>query len=260
LFTIKGLIRAGSVAALGVSALLLAAPSAWSQRPDSTNDARDDVNAATKSNQGAAGDGSAEFIDPQHEEALRHARHEAELIKTQGDVRRAHVRVAEARLRQARDELSSLQRQGNKGAGDEDRMKAAQDEIELREAELDLARAEAREPDLIHEVARRRVADLEQFGRQGAMGGGMMGMGHPGMEMEGTMEHPGMMGMFHHPHPMWMMRDTQIETNLKVLRTAVERLEKEVDGLLDGSIKPGSIKDASSSATTAGAKTDGARP
>ena len=65
-----------------------------------------------------------------------------------------------------------------------------------------------------------------------------MGMGHFGM---GMMGHPGM-------GPPWaMMRDVQIENNLNLLRVAVERLEREVDGLLDGSIKPGSVKGTTAS-------------
>jgi len=227
-FIRKGLARACTAGALGVAVVVAAGTVAWSQQEGPTG--RTGSSGATKPGASAPGGGAEmkrwmkeDFGIPEHESALNQEREEIELLEVQLASKKAAIRAAEVRVKYAKD----------------------QGEKEILQAELDAERAELLEPELLLKRARRRVKELEEAGAGGhpmAMGHpGMMGMGHPGMMGMGMMEHPGMgMGM---GHPMmghhWaMMREVQIENNLNLLRVAVERLEAEVDGLLDGSIKP----------------------
>lgn len=234
-FTLKGLARACSIATLGAAAVLWAGSPAWSQQPDPSGrqgalpGARPDG-----PNPGAGRESKSwmkeDFGNSEHETALTGAREEVELLEAQLAAKRAQIRAAEARLKRAKDRAGSQK--------DEEQARLAQGDVEVLRAELDAERAELREPELLLKRARARAKELEQAEATGATAPGHMGMGHFGM---GMMGHP---GMAHH----WAMtRDLQIENNLNLLRVAVERLEREVDGLLDGSIKPGSAKDMTSS-------------
>jgi len=237
-FTHKSLARACSIGTLGVAVVLGAGSMAWSQQE----------NSGRQGSQGGARAGSSagtavpelkrwmkeDFGHPAHESALNEEREEIELLQVQIAAKKAAIRVAEIRVKQAKDS----------------------GEKEVLQAELEAERAELLEPELFLKRAQKRVKELEEAGQ-----GGGMAMGHPGMGRMGMgmgMEHMGMglehMGMGHPmmAHHWAMMRDVQIENNLNLLRIAVERLESEVDGLLDGSVKPGSGVKSSSPAASDG--------
>jgi hypothetical protein len=241
-FALKGLTRACSIATLGAAVVLWAGSSAWSQRPNPSG--RQGALPGARPNGLNPGAGQEtkpwtkeDFGIPEHEAALTEAREEIELLEVQIAAKRARIRVAEARLKQTEDQAGSQK--------DEEKARLAQSDVEVLRAELEAERAELCEPELLLKHAQARVKELEQAGASGAMAMGHrgdmglgMGMDHFGM---GLMGHPGM------GRPWAMMRDLQIENNLNLLRVAVERLEREVDGLLDGSIKPGSVKGTTAS-------------
>jgi len=237
--THKSLARACSIGTLGVAVVLGAGSLAWSQqensgRPGGQGGARAGSSAGTAA-QELKRWMKEDFGHPAHESALNEEREEIELLQVQIAAKKAAIRVAEIRVKQAKDS----------------------GEKEVLQAELEAERAELLEPELFLKRAQKRVKELEEAGQ-----GGGMAMGHPGIGAMGMggmgMEHMGMgMGMGHPmmAHHWAMMRDVQIENNLNLLRIAVERLESEVDGLLDGSIKPGSgVKSSSSTASDGSSK------
>jgi hypothetical protein len=244
-FSLEGM----TAACLGAALVLGAGASAWGQQPRPNDPRGSTPSAGPRDTDPAAGQEpkrwmKEDFGHPAHESALNEERENAELLEVQILIKKAQIRAAEVRARNAKDS----------------------GEKEVLQAELDAERAELLEPQLHLSRTKKRIKELEDASK----GGHEMMMGHPGMMGMGMMDHAGMMGMGHpgmmgHPmgHHWAMMRDLQIENNLNLLRVAVERLETEVDGLLDGSVKPGSVKNTTASdgsSGSSGSSKDTTRP
>jgi len=229
-FRFGGLSWAGFGTVLG-AVVLLGAPRAWSQesksaenRPqaESKNEAgRDDRESRDRERpeEGARPE-AGEFPHPlhaYHAYSVNQEREEVEILEAQLATKRAHIRLAEARLKQAQDQLGFLKQKGASDPETQERVAMLQAEIPVLEAEVSAERAEIREPQILLQHARRWLQHLEQIGQQAGFAGrprlfGAMGMPGPG---------PGAM--------MARGRRGEVNEEVEELRAQVENLRRELE-------------------------------
>jgi len=194
-----GLSRAGFGAVLG-AAVLLGAPRAWSQETKAAGgqpkaEARDDADRGGRGPRPeGAGErrpgGDARFWEGEtqhplhsyHTYSVKKEREEVEILEAQLAAKRAHVRLAEARLKEAQDQLAFLKKKGGSAPEEQERIAMIEAELPVLEAELDAERAEIREPQILLQHARQWLQHLQRIGQQEGFPGraglfGRMGIG-----------------------------------------------------------------------------------
>ena len=242
MFTLGGLSRAGFGAVLG-AAVLLGAPRAWSQETQASGDqpqaeAKDDAARAGREPRreersqatGARGEqseegeaqpgGGCEFHDPiraYHTYSVRKEREEVEILEAQLAAKRAHIRLAEARLKQVQDQLAFYKQKGGSDPEVQEKVAMIQAELPVLEAEHDAELAEIREPQVLLQHAKRWLEHLERIGRQSGYSGRGRMFGQMGMGMMPPMGGRGSMA--------------QINEQLEQLRSQVEGLRRQLESL-----------------------------
>jgi hypothetical protein len=239
------LARAGLWTIVGLAAASLPATTAWTQEPAGGPGATPGIRLGGASSPAAGRDerpgqaaqatGDKESMEP--DMGLQEAREHVELLEAQVGAKQAKIRVAEALLKQAQDNLNLAQRPTRgSSAADEEKVTTARNDISIKQALLDAERAELRDPELRLSWAKRHLRDIE---RQAGAGNDAAGMGATDVSLL-HMAHMAHLGI----SPEWMAI-IEINRKLELMKGAMIRLEDEMDGIL-GTAKA----DASTSTST----------
>ncbi|HWE35990.1 MAG TPA: hypothetical protein VG406_05400 [Isosphaeraceae bacterium] len=160
---------------------------------------------------------------------LDRVRDEIELLQVQLDIKKAHTNVTEVRLQQARKMLQVQERLVQTGTAGADKLRQAQADVAVLEAQYAAEQAELKEPEVRLKHARQHLAALQQHPEL-TRPMGMMGMMRPGM-MAGAGGGPmmGGAGMMGGPGGGEMIR--VLDKKVDRLIDAVEELRNEVGSL-----------------------------
>jgi hypothetical protein len=99
-------------------------------------------------------------------QGLEEAKDEVELLHAQLDVKRAELAEGEARVKQAAQRWERIKSMAAKGVISEGELANMQGDVELAKAQLEPKRAQLREAEIRLSHAKRRLARLEQTGKQ----------------------------------------------------------------------------------------------
>jgi uncharacterized small protein (DUF1192 family) len=239
LFARKGRWWAGFGSLLGTVALLCV-PAARSQETRSETQPPQGTTTETKTQRVSppretakekreARRAAREARHPYHTYSLNKEREEVEILEAQLAAKRAHLRLAEARLKQAQDQLAFLKQKGGNDPETQERLAMLQSELPVLEAERDAEQAEMREPQVLLRHARRWLEFFENLDTRGAEGlGGQVGMGFMGMEHLGGMPPTGL------GQGQGAGQAGDVDDELNQLRTAVENLGRQIESLRSG--------------------------